>query len=120
MAKSDVADYMKFLDKSFEYVDHGKSTKFEDYQKVMKGFLGNFTDVKVTIVPLKVVVNGDEVTVSHHYTFTGTGKGGSKKVLRFFQDGTDTWKKVGNQFLQTREAVEKEGMLPAAGDGKSG
>lgn len=114
MGKSDVSAYMAFLDKSFVYANHGKETKLDEYKKLLGTFLTSFTDVKTTIVPLKVTKKGDTLLITHHYTFTGTshGKDGTTKVLRFFQDGTDTWVSVKGRYLQTREEVEKEGLMP--------
>jgi len=111
----DVRAYMAELDKGFVNIKNGKRTSYSEYEKSFRDFLKPFSHIKAHAMASNYRKAGNEVRLDYHYTFSGEyrDKEGTPKILRFFEDGTDTWRKVNGHYLQVIEDVKKQGLLPA-------
>ncbi len=110
---NDVKSYMSWMDKSFVNIQDGKQSTFSAYEKEFSDFLKPFTNIKAEAKPTTYHVKGKDVVIDFRYTFSGdyTAKG-QKKTLHFFEEGTDTWRKVNGHYLQFVETIKKQGLIP--------
>ena len=113
---NNIKGYMTWMDKGFTNVQDGKKTGFAEYEKMFTDFMKPFKNVKAKAMPLTFTKKGADIIIDFRYTFSGdmAGKDGKTKTLKFFEEGTDTWRKSGGKWLEVTEQIKKEGMLPAS------
>ena len=115
IAGKDVKSYMTYLDRRFVNIRTGKKTGYAAYEKAFRDFLKPFSHIKADAIASNFRKHGNRVVLDYHYTFSGQfkAKDGTLKTLRFFEDGVDTWRKIGGKYLQVIEDVKKQGVIPA-------
>lgn len=118
LGHKDVKAYGAFLDKSFVFTDSTNKTQhLDEYLKGIANSLKQVSNVKTVLTPSDFHKQGDEILLTYHYHFEADIKGG--RHLRFFEQGTDTWRKVGGKYLEVKEVATQEGLMPdKPGSGK--